>query len=97
MANQIDSNKNSKILFESQSLILNLNENVKKFPSQQNIYSREQYIDDIDHQIYKNTIKFTAAIPQVNKKTVVKKIRECHTRYYNGNGPCENHVLKWFK
>lgn len=74
MENQNDLNKNSKKVFESQSLILNFNENVKKFPSQQNIFINQQCIDDVDCQIYKNTIRFTTAIPQVNKKIVYTSV-----------------------
>lgn len=57
------SNKSSKNAYESQSFILKFNENVKQFSQQQNSDG-----DDVDYQIYRNTIKFTAAIPQVNKK-----------------------------
>lgn len=65
MENQNESNKSSKNVYESQSLILNFHENAKP----QNIHNDHHCGDDVDYQIYQNTIKFTAAMPQVNKRS----------------------------
>lgn len=77
MENQIELNKNSKNVFECQSLTLNFNENVKKNPSQQ--------IDDVDNKIYKNTIKFSTALPQVKKNdytNVYAFVHDCECHRY---------------
>lgn len=61
MENDSDSIENSKNVFEGQSLILNLNENIKKIPNHQTA--------DVDNQpnlIYKDAIKLSVAVPQVN-------------------------------
>lgn len=69
MEKPIDLIENSKQVFEQQTLILKLNENLSK--TQLTEYDEHQFDIDIDDTqpnfIYKNKIKFSAAIPQVNK------------------------------
>lgn len=73
--NQIESNENSKNVYECRSLIVNLSENVEKNPSTEIQYNNQQndhHIDNQPHFIYENTIKFSAAIPQVNRVSCTK-------------------------
>lgn len=68
MENQSELNKNARSVFERQSLVLNIDDNVKKFPSPQIKYTDHMQYDGVDNQFYKNSIKFSTGIPQVNKE-----------------------------
>lgn len=74
MENKNESNKNV-VESESQSLILRVDdEHVKQSSQQQNNHTDQRYGDEVNNQIYKNTINFTAALPQVNRKIVIRRL-----------------------
>lgn len=64
MENDTDFVQHSKNVCERQALTLNLNENMQKLRDHPT-----EYTDDVDNHpnfLYKNSIKFSAALPQVN-------------------------------